>query len=223
MNAREIDSAVERSRQYHNVDGLGEFGTGLMCLGFALLGWMQLHTPPGSLWNQMYGCFLYLAALMAVIHYGTKAIKNRITYRRTGYAGYGSIRKQRLPAVIAAGVSAVVAAGLVLAIRRKWDLSLAVPLFGLFLSAAYIRIAKTARWKWWIFSAMVAGMLAVAALPANLTAAVAQGPGLKSGMPAGVLGAYWLTFIVYGGLLAISGAISFRLYLSHTQPAGGQL
>jgi len=54
-----------------------------MCLGYALLGWLQSHSPEHSFWNQMYTLFLFVGVMCAIIHYGSRAIKNRITYPRT--------------------------------------------------------------------------------------------------------------------------------------------
>lgn len=218
MNAKEIDSLVERPKLYYNIDGVGELGMGFMCLGYALLAWLQSHTPPNAVWNKMYTFAIYWTAMIVIIHYGGKAIKNRITYRRTGFVDYRSTYKRWFPMAAAAGVSATVAAGLVLAARRHWDLSTAVSLFGLLLAAGYVRLARTVHWKWAIFCAMVAGVLIIAALPTDLLDSFTGHDG-TSFLPARVMGAYWLTFVVYGGLLVISGAISFWLYLRHTQPA----
>ena len=46
---------------------------------------------------------------------------------------------------------------------------------------------------------------------------VGNGPGAAA-LPEWIFGALWLTLILYGAILTISGAISFVLYLRHTQP-----
>jgi hypothetical protein len=63
----------------------------------------------------------------------------------------------------------------------------------------------------------VAGAVVIAALPAGIVAALANHTSLASAMPATALGAFWLTIVVYGAVLMISGSISFWLYLRHTQ------
>lgn len=44
---------VTRPLAYNNIDGVGELGMGVMLLGYALLGWLQLHSPNNSVWNRM--------------------------------------------------------------------------------------------------------------------------------------------------------------------------
>jgi len=88
-NMHQIPSLLERPKLYYNVDGVGELGIGFMCLGWSLLGWLQLHTPRTSVWHPMYTFPIYVAVMLSIIHYGSKAIKNRITYRRTGFVDYG--------------------------------------------------------------------------------------------------------------------------------------
>ena len=54
-------------------------------------------------------------------------------------------------------------------------------------------------------------------LPADLVETFANHTSLTSAIPAKVVGAYWLTFVVCGAVLMISGGISFWLYFHHTQ------
>jgi len=51
---------VDRSKQYANVDGVGELSIGVTCLGYALLGWMQMRSPEHSAWHGMLTLFVYL-------------------------------------------------------------------------------------------------------------------------------------------------------------------
>lgn len=46
----QVQNLLGRPKEYYNVDGVGELSIGFMCLGFALLGWLQLHAPRGSAW-----------------------------------------------------------------------------------------------------------------------------------------------------------------------------
>ena len=68
-----------------------------------------------------------------------------------------------------------------------------------------------------MFGILVAGALVIAALPADVLELVANHTSAAPAIPAKVVGAYWLTFVVYGVALMISGGISFWLYLRHTQ------
>jgi uncharacterized membrane protein YhaH (DUF805 family) len=216
-NMDSLKSVLDRPKAYYNVDGVGELGIGFMCLGYALLSWIQLHAPKNSAWHQGYAGMAYLAVMVAIIHYGSKAIKNRITYRRTGFVDYKPRDKYWIPMTLGAAVSVLFSAGLYLAVRRHWDISTPVTLAGLVLAASYIRIARTVRWKWVIFCVLVAGVLVIAWLPADLAESFANHTSLTSAIPAKAVGAYWLTFVVYGAVLMISGSISFWLYLLHTE------
>ena len=216
----QIQSYLERPKLYYNIDGVGELGMGFMCLAYALFAWLQLHAPQHSAWNQTYTFVIYLAAMVSIIHYGSKAIKDRITYRRTGFVDYRPRDKYWIPMALGAGVSALLGAGLYLAVRRHWQISAPGSLFGLVLAAMYVRLAKSVRWKWAIFCVMVAGALVIAALPADLLETFANHTGLTSAVPAKVVGAYWLTFGVSGAVMLISGGISFWLYLHNTQAPG---
>ena len=213
----QVESFLERPKLYYNIDGVGELGIGFMCLGYSLLGWLQLHTPQNSVWHQMYTFFIYVAVMICIIHYGSKGIKNRITYRRTGFVEYRPHDKYWVPMAVGAGVSVLVSVGLFLAVRRHLEISTFASLVGLVFAATYVPIARTVRWKWAIFSVLVAGAVVIAALPADIVAALANHTSLASAIPATALGAFWLTIVVYGAVLMISGSISFWLYLRHTQ------
>lgn len=215
MNAKEIDGLLQRPKLYYNIDGVGELGMGVLCVGYVLLAWLQAREP---VWREMWVFIIYWALMCAIIHHGSKAIKNRVTYRRTGFVDYPPRYRRWSSMAMAAGIAAVMGAGLVLASRRRWDLSTPVSLFGLFFAALYVRVARTVSWKWAAFCAIVAASLAIAALPADLLEAFANYTPMGS-ISARARGAYMLTFAVIGAVLMISGAISFVLYLRHTQPA----
>ena len=212
----QVHQLLARPRAYYNIDGVGELGIGFMCLSYALLGWLQLHATKDSIWHQMLPFLLYVSVMVAIIHYGSRAIKNRITYRRTGFVDYRARDQYWTPLAMGAGFSAIFSAVLYLAMRRHWELSRQAALVGLVLAASYIPIARTLRWKWVVFSVIIAGSLAIAALPPDVAAAFANHTDLTPAIPARAIGAYWLTFVLYGSALLISGAISFWLYLRHT-------
>jgi hypothetical protein len=213
----QIQGFLERPRLYKNIDGVGELGMGFMLVSYALIAWLQLHTPRSSLWNQMYTFLIYIGVMSLIIHYGSKAIKNRITHRRTGFVDYGPRDKYWIPMGISAAASALLVAVLFAAARRHWEIATPFSLLGLLVAASYIRIARTVPWKWAVFGVMVAGSLIIVTLPANLLEDFANHNSLTSAIPAKALGAYWLTFAFYGAAFLISGGISFWLYLRHTQ------
>ena len=214
----QIQSLLERPKLYYNVDGVGELGMGFMCLGYALLAWLQLHAPQDSAWHKMYTFVISVAVMISIIHYGSKAIKTRITYRRTGFVDYRPRDKYWIPMAAGAGFSALLWVGLHLAVRRHWEMQTPAALVGLAFAAMYVRLARTVRWKWAALCVVVAGVVGIAALPADLVETFANHTSLTSAIPAKAVGAYWLTFVVGGTVMMISGGISFCLYLRHTQP-----
>ena len=217
----QIGSLLDRPKLYYNIDGVGELGCGFMGQAYALLQWMQVHSPQGSAWHSMWLLFLYVGLMSTIIHFGSKAIKKHITYPRTGFVEYRASETVWRPAIIAGVVSALASVGLYFAIRKHWALTTPASLIGLLMAASYARgFAKTVRWKWVVAGALAAGSVAIAILPADLVGAVANDTWITSSIPPKIVGAFLLTFLLYGTVLMISGGISFWLYLRHTgQPA----
>jgi hypothetical protein len=203
---------TNRPLAYCNIDGVAELGMGFMALSYSLLIWLQLHSPAGAVWHSTYTLLAYVALLSAIIHYGTKALKNRITFPRTGLVEYrASDRYWTMGFAAAAG--ALTSAALVIAVHRHTRLSAFVPAVGLLSAVAYLRIAKTVRWKWAIACLLAAGALLIATLPPDFALAVANRTALSSALPAQTVGEFWLLFVLYGILLSVSGGITFYLYL----------
>ena len=84
----QIESLLQRPKLYNNIDGVGELGIGCMILGCALLMWLQAHAPAGSLWHKLYVVLPLIFLIVSLIDRGSKAIKKRITYPRTGFVEY---------------------------------------------------------------------------------------------------------------------------------------
>lgn len=111
----QVRNLLDRPRLYYNIDGLGEVNIGVMFLVFALVLWLDAHSPASSFWHKS-SWFVFLA-LALVMHYGTKALKTHITYPRTGFIEYRrSCRWRTL--IIAALLAPLVPLGLVAADRR---------------------------------------------------------------------------------------------------------
>jgi hypothetical protein len=153
---------------------------------------------------------IYFAILIAIIHFGSKAIKERITYPRTGFVEYRRLQTVWLPAILGAVVSPLLAAAIVVAHRLHWKITAPAALYGLILAAGYAwRLALTVRWKWAIALLMAVGSLTIAFLPADLITSVAG---------RSLLGPLLFIFLLCGTLLLISGGITFCFYLRHTHP-----
>lgn len=158
-----------------------------------------------------------MGVMLAILHYGAKAIKTWITYPRTGFVDYRPRDKYWIPMALSFLFSGFFGAAMYVAARRHFQLSSVGLVVGLLLATSYIRFAKTVRWKWAVFVTIVAATFVVAALPAGLVEGYANHTSMGPAFPARTVGAYWLTFIVYGALLLISGGISMRLYLRRTR------
>lgn len=200
----QVASILKRPKLYYNIDGVGELGMGFMTLSFGLMMWVQVHASKGSAWIRN-GAILCIAALL---HYGTKAIKERVTYPRTGFVEYRK-RDWVRPAIAAALLVPLFAVGVRVVHGHHWHMPPFGSLYGLFLAAGYAYgVVQIARWKLIVAGAMAAGSLALAYPPAGLTGAVAD------------IGTYALCFLLFGPLFLISGGISFWLYLRRTREPG---
>lgn len=213
----QIEDLLKRPKLYGNVEGTGELAIGFMLLGFALLQWMQIHSPRNSIWNQMYTLFVFVGLLSLVLHFGTKVIKEHITYPRTGFVEWRTQNKLRLM-VSTFLISALASAILAMGIKRHWNLTTPSALLGLVFAISYaFSFARTVRWKWLVVWVEVAGSIVIALLPAHVLGALANHSWLNTQFPAGVIGGVLLSFLLYGTVLLISGSISFWLYLQHTR------
>jgi hypothetical protein len=213
MNMDQVGNLLARPRLYYNIDGLGELGGSVMCLGYALLLWLLMRSPADSVWHRI--SFFAFVGLMLLIHYGTKAVKTRITYPRTGFVEY---RRRWHTSAIAAALGALATAGLAVGFRRHWDISMLASLTGLVFAAAYgYNFARAVRWKWVIVGAMAVASFAIAFLPADVLAALGSDSSVAHADRAKLDGTILLSLLVYGTMLLISGGISLWFYLRHTQ------
>lgn len=142
--------------------------------------------------------FIFIGVICAIIHYGTKAIKQRITYPHTGYVQYPKSIHIRA-AFLSALVSGAVAMFIVVSTRRHIRVSAPGALVGLFFATSYaFGFARTAPWKWAVAIAMVLGSVAIALSSVTNRAS------------------FLLSFALYGVLLLISGAVTFWQYVRRT-------
>jgi hypothetical protein len=209
-----LENLLNRPKAYYNIDGVGELAMGFMCLAYSLLGWLQANAPKGSFWHGMPAFIVYFGSMCLILHYGPKAIKKHITYPRTGFVEYRKRDTVWRPMILGAVVSAALAAGLMVALRRHWNMPTPASLIGLLFAASYAYgIARTGmpQWKWAVAGVVALGSIVIAVLPADVVGAVG------GGTSATYRGAFLLTMMLYGAVLLISGGISFWLYLRHTE------
>jgi hypothetical protein len=209
----------KRPFQYYNIDGVGELGIGFMLLGFGLLMWLQLHSPEHSFWHRQYTLFLFVAAMSAIIHYGSKAIKQRITYPRTGYVEYRKIDTVGRPMILGTLTSGLMSAALIVLLRLHWDVKTLSSLFiGLLFGVTYARgFARTVRWKWAVVAAIAICSLTLAILPTDTIQSVVLHSGLPGNTLPAVAAVFLIWFLFYGSVLLASGGLSFYIYLRQTQ------
>ena len=214
----EIRSLTDRPKLYGNVDGTAEISMGLMFLGFSTLQWLQAHSGPNALWHQKYVVFPFLVLMIATIHYGNKAIKERITYPRTGYVEYRRWDKLWLPMTFGVVTGALTAVGMVLAIHWHWVTGPAF-LAGLLVVGTYsYYVARTDPWKWIVTTLLALAAFAAALLPSHLLGVFAGSTSSRRLAWDHCIGALLLSCLLYGVIFLISGGVSLWLYLRHTQP-----
>jgi len=212
----QVGKLLSRPKLYYNIDGVGELGAGFTLLVSALLIWLQTHSPVNAVWHRMYVVVVYVAVMLAVIRYGSKWIKERITYPRTGFVEYRRRDRWGNRAVAAAFASTTVL-GIVMAARKNWDTTASAALIGLVLAAVYgYRIARTVPWKWAVVLAMTLGSLVIAFLASDAVGTLANNL-VTTVLPAKTEAAFLLTLMLFGAILLVSGGISLCLYLRHTQ------
>ena len=213
----QVESFLKRPKLYYNIDGVGELGCGFLALGWGLLTWLQVHSPEHTFWHSMWVLCIYTGLMLSIIHYGTKAIKERITYPRTGFVEYRK-RNRAWHLIIGGALGGLTVVGICIAAQSNWNWTAPAALAGLIFAAIYgYGLARTVRWKWAVAAAMALGSLIIAFLPENLIGALTDESMVTTVLPPRLERAYLLSIFLYGALMLISGGISFWLYLRYTQ------
>jgi hypothetical protein len=155
----------------------------------------------------MYLFIVYVGLMFLILKFGSKAIKERVTYPRTGFVEYRKRETVWLPMIFAAGLAGLMTVAFCIAVQSQWNLTAILPLLGLVFAVGYYRLARTARWKWIIASAMAAASILIAVNPGDLI-----------GSPANyTLGTFCITMAICGAIYLLSGGISLCLYIRRTQ------
>jgi hypothetical protein len=218
----EIQNYMGRPKRYANIDGTGEMVVGLTLLGFALAGYLEALLPENSpTWMRVVVIFASLALAVALAYWVRLAIKQRITWPRTGYAAYPRHGKSWwVKSAIIRLVALIVAVGLAFLIKSQhvtnminlnWNLSpkawnpRVVLLIGISVTAYPIwisRMGKEHRWKWLVLLFMILGVIMLAIL-------VPEDFGQWARPPVLFIALLWLG----------SGAGTLCSYVRHTKPA----
>lgn len=217
----DIQVLLERPKLYDNIDGSSELMLGFMLIGFTLFQLVGAHAPQDSPWNKVYALYIFVALLVTGLIYGRKAIKNLITYRRTGFVNYRKPNVGWLGLICFA--AACVAGGLAfLTVRRsEIDLTVLVTIgLGVFMTAAYTYgIARQTRWKWAVAGTLMISAYAVAMLPSQLASAPIGQPWLPAAFNRRLLGSLFWCETCCGLILLVSGSVSLALYILNTRRA----
>ena len=106
MMKNDIDKVIQRTHRYWYEDGLAEIATGCMFVLCGLFLFMMYSVPPGSLLAPILAIgFVILVAFGGLlISRAVKAVKNRVTYPRTGYVSYRRPESNRRRRIIVGGL-----------------------------------------------------------------------------------------------------------------------
>ena len=106
MMKNDIDKVIQRTHRYWYEDGLNEIATGCMFVSCGLFLLMMHSVPPGSLLAPVLAVsFTILVAFGGLfVSRAVKAIKNRVTFPRTGYVSYRRPESNRRRRLIVAGL-----------------------------------------------------------------------------------------------------------------------
>ena len=107
MMTNDIDKVIQRTHRYWYEDGLAEIATGWMFVLCGLLSFVMDSIPPGlPLASVLAVGFTILVLTFGGLAVGraVKAVKNRVTYPRTGYVSYRRPESNRRRRIAVAGV-----------------------------------------------------------------------------------------------------------------------
>lgn len=197
----------KRPLRYNAIDGVDEMLVGVLLLTLFLLLHVTNIAPEGSIWRWKPIFLIGDTFLLVVFLVGRKLLRERITYRRTGYVKYRSSKIRSAIGVVIAGMIAAVAVKYVSnpwdQLHRERNLIMLGSLLWSFLYT-YFYIYKTTMHS--VYRYVTALVLALGPV-----AVYSAFPGTRdiSTLSAAVPGACFL----------ISGVVTFYLYLRNTNPA----
>lgn len=199
-----VRQAEKQAQRYWYVDGLSEIAAGgvilVIALYYAILGWIPVADAAG--WLMTVGQLLVLIVSAVLARAIVLALKERITYPRTGYVAMrrGSKPKRVLFGIVAAMLAAVFAMAITLSnsdLVRHWLIPVSPGLF-----VAYLGYTNGLR----RFYPMAVYTLIISVANTYL----GLGPLFDSA----------LFFLAFGLGWLFTGVWGLRSYLANTQPAG---
>lgn len=206
MNEQNYDEIRKRTARYWYVDGLAEMGLGVIFfvlgISFLLIGFVQPNTPSMILW----GVGQPLVVILVAVGVGRaiKALKQRVTFPRTGYVAYiPKSGKRRWLGALVSGVTAAVLSIVMTFLSNYLQANLMIAISGLIFALLCVYLAvQFGLTRFYILGGLVAAWaIAVSiAKPAEP---------LPSVLLFGGIGLLWIG----------SGALTLVAYLRSTTPA----
>ena len=206
----EMEKIEKRPIQYWYEDGFNELAFGFigLCLGFYF--WIHTRIPAGSAWHVPWAVVMFPLLYFGIrlLNRMIKALKNKLTYPRTGYVSYRRPESKRKRFVI---LGAFVGLNTFLAYRilrsdalSGWGSIAGIPLVtGLIGAGVFFWIGTKTRVFRFFAMAMISALAGIALSLAGLGEMAA-------------LGAYWG---ILGASSCISGAFVLLRYLQrHPSP-----
>ena len=206
MMKNDIDKVIQRTHRYWYEDGLNEIAAGCMFVVCGLVLFMMRFVRPGSPLAPVLAVGLVILVSLGglAVSRAVRAVKNRITYPRTGYVSYRRPESNRRRRIIAASLGVGLGVlGIVLPIAGAptWLVSMAM-VEGLILGAVLLYIGHRLG---------LARFYLLAFLSALIGVVVALG-GFDDALGSA---AY---FGEMGLVLTASGLFTLRAYLRQPQP-----
>jgi len=203
----QVEAAPRRAARYWFDDGLVEIGVGLLFLLMAAMFALEGLVPAGRLPAAFSALWLPVILLggMLVLSVALRAVKQRLTYPRTGYVSYPHTRPVRK--VLAGIIGGLVSMGLVLLLARRPEWLTALPALqgGVVALVWFVLSYRIGAWR-----LTAVGLLA---LGAGLIASFA---GLTTSIGAA------LVFGTAGWASLVSGALVLAHYLRTTAPPAAE-
>jgi hypothetical protein len=221
--SKQIDEYLKRPALYRNVDGTEEINMGIMGLGVAAMLFVYpAHAGSVRGWAGAALIYIYLGILAAIVHFGSKAVKKRLTYPRTGFAEPRCTNRGGKWAVLGAIMLASAVFGAVVslsAFRRPLAGPALVSCGGLIVSVAFATgIGKRVPWKQWVAAILAVGAVAIAFLPPWLLASAYRGVPIPRPISPAMLGALCFYLAWMGVVFLTSGLITLRQYIGAARP-----
>jgi len=207
MIKNDIDKVIQRTHRYWYEDGLNEIAAGCMFVACGLFLFMMYSVPLGSPLAPILAIgFVVLVAFGGLfVSRAVKAVKNRVTYPRTGYVSYRRPESNRRRRIIAASLGVGIGMmGIILSIAGAPTWLMSMPMVqGLIIGAGLLymgrRLGLTRFYGLAPLSALIGMVVALNGFEDALGSAAYFGE--------------------MGFVLMASGLHALRTHLSRSQPA----